>query len=163
MAGIDRHALGLDVALGVLQPEGGQDRAEWQAAAHRLLQAIRAGDLGDLTQADDVSRNVQVVLLYSVRAQDGESQRRFRWLGAFAAAAPFTTPEAAAAWGCDEEGARADADGLCQRRPAGAGHGAERKRAGGEPGLAPAQPAAGRGPGLRDDPEQPGGPAACFG
>jgi tetratricopeptide (TPR) repeat protein len=106
MEGVERHALGLDVALGVLEREGGDDRAEWQAAAARLLAAIRSGDLGDLTMADDVSRNVQAVLLYSYRALDEAAQRRFRRLGSFAPEAAFTTPEAAAAWGCDAESAR---------------------------------------------------------
>ena len=103
LAGIERHALGLDVALGVLLREGGDRRSEWQAAAGRLLAAIRRGDLGDLTAADDVSRSVQVVLLYSVRALDGTAQERFRRLGVFAPEASFTTDEAAAVWGCEPE------------------------------------------------------------
>ncbi|MBX2998251.1 MAG: tetratricopeptide repeat protein [Caldilineaceae bacterium] len=106
MNGVERHALGLDVALGVLAREGGADHAEWQAASARLLAAIRSGDLGDLTVVDDVNRNVQIVLLYSVRALDDEARRRFRWLGRFAPEAPFATAAAAAVWGCDAESAR---------------------------------------------------------
>jgi hypothetical protein len=106
IAGIGGHALGLDVALGVLQREGGADRGEWQAAAQRLLAAIRRGDLGDLTLGDALDHNVQAVLLYSVRTLDAEMQRRFRRSGALAPDAIFTTDDMAAVWGCDADSAR---------------------------------------------------------
>ncbi|HHW87406.1 MAG TPA: hypothetical protein GX400_14510, partial [Chloroflexi bacterium] len=104
--GIGGHALGLDVALGVLQREGGADRSEWQAAAQRLLAAIHRGDLGDLTLGDALDHNVQAVLLYSYRTLDAETQRRFRVCGALAPDAVFTTDEMAAVWGCDPDSAR---------------------------------------------------------
>lgn len=104
--GIGGHALGLDVALGVLLREGGADPGEWQAAAQRLRAAIHRGDLGDLTLGDALDHNVQAVLLYSVRTLDAEMQRRFRRCGAFAPDALFTTDVMAAVWGCDADSAR---------------------------------------------------------
>lgn len=106
MEKIERHALGLHVALGVLEREGGSDPLEWQASAQRILNAIRSGALGDLTIAHLKSHNVQAVLHYSYQALEEEAQRRFRYLGSFAPDALFTTDEAAAVWGCDADSAR---------------------------------------------------------
>ncbi len=78
--GVGRHALGLDVALGVLRREGGPNRGEWQASARRLLAAIARGDFADLWMGDDLDHNVQVVLRYSVRTLDATAAR-FRRTG----------------------------------------------------------------------------------
>jgi hypothetical protein len=102
-----RHALGLDVALGVLHREGGDLREEWQAVAARLLAAIRSGNIGQLQLPGDLDHNVQVVLMVGYQVLPAAAQERFRRLGAFAPEADFGAAEAAALWGCDEQTARA--------------------------------------------------------
>ncbi len=104
MAGVGFHALGLDVALGVLRRYG-DGPTEWQAESQRLLAALQTGQMARLhLGADDPGHNVRAVLLYSYRAlADDESRRRLRWLAAFAPEAEFATDLAGAAWGCDGE------------------------------------------------------------
>ena len=102
-AGVGLHALGLDVALGVLRRYG-DGAAGWRTTAERLLQEIRSGRFDRLRLGDnDPGHNVKAVMMFSYEALKGEAQARFRRLGAFALEADFTTEVAAAAWGCDAE------------------------------------------------------------
>jgi hypothetical protein len=100
-AGVGLHALGLDVALGVLRRYGDAP-AEWQAAAGRLLREVRSGRFERLRLGDDdPGHNVKAVMMFSYQALDPDAQNWFRRLGAYALEADFTTDAAAAAWGCD--------------------------------------------------------------
>ena len=100
------HALGLDVALGVLRRYG-DSAADWQKTAQRLIAAVRSGEVERLSLGDDdPGHNVKAVIRFSYQAlPDDETRRRFRTLAAFALETEFTTTLAAAVWGCDEESA----------------------------------------------------------
>ncbi|MCB9137396.1 MAG: hypothetical protein H6642_03515, partial [Caldilineaceae bacterium] len=123
---LERHALGLSVALGALR-RAGESLAEWRAEAERLLAAMEQGDLRDLYEGDiygdpdAVEQNVQMVLLFSYQALRAEEQRAFRSLGAFAPDAPFTQAMAAQVWGDEPDAARRSlrilADGELVQRP----------------------------------------------
>lgn len=107
---LNRHALGLDVALGVLGRYGkasnGQAPTIWAKKADELTAAVRSGDVGRLHLGDDdPGHNVQAVLMFSYDALKPEAQQRFRRLGAFAPEADFHTDLAAAAWGCVRDAA----------------------------------------------------------
>ena len=106
LTAVGRHALGLDVALGVLRRYG--DRAaDWEPAARRLMAALGRGEVERLNLgADDPGHNVKGVILFSYDAlPDDETRRRLRSLAAFAPEAEFDSALAAAAWGCDAESA----------------------------------------------------------
>jgi hypothetical protein len=97
------HALGLDVALGVLCRYG-DGVARWRTTAERLLREIRSGRFDRLRLGDDdPGHNVKAVMMFSYAALKGEAQARFRRLGAFSLEAELTTEVAAATWGCDAE------------------------------------------------------------
>ena len=123
---LERHALGLSVALGALR-RAGESLGEWRAEAERLLAAMEQGDLRDLYEGhiygdpDAVEQNVQRVLLFSYQALRAEEQRVFRSLGAFAPDAPFTQAMAAQVWGNEPDAARRSlrilADGELVQRP----------------------------------------------
>jgi len=100
------HALGLDVALGVLRRYG-DGPADWEPAARRLIAAVGSGQVERLSLGDDdPGHNVQAVIRFSYDAlPDHEARRRLRGLAAFAPEAEFSTALAAAAWGCAEESA----------------------------------------------------------
>jgi len=100
--GVGMHALGLDVALGVLRRYGTAP-ADWRPAAERLVRELRAGRLDRLRLGDDPGLNVKAVMMFSYQALAEAAQGRFRRLGAFAAEADLTTAAAAAAWGCDPD------------------------------------------------------------
>ena len=104
--GVGLHALGLDVALGVLHRYG-DGPADWAPAARRLIAAVRGGQVERLHLGDDdPGHNVQAVIRFSYDAlPDDEARRRLRTLAAFAPEAEFSTALAAAAWGCAEESA----------------------------------------------------------
>ncbi|HNS03265.1 MAG TPA: NB-ARC domain-containing protein, partial [Anaerolineae bacterium] len=104
--GVGLHALGLDVALGVLHRYG-DGPADWAPAARRLIAAVRGGQVERLHLGDDdPGHNVQAVIRFSYDAlPDDEARRRLRTLAAFAPEADFSTALAAAAWGCAEESA----------------------------------------------------------
>ena len=103
--GVGMHALGLDVALGVLRRYGDAP-AEWQPVAERLLGEVGSGRFDRLRLGDDdPGHNVKAVMMFSYEALREEARVRFRRLGAFAAEADFTTDAAAATWGCDLEAA----------------------------------------------------------
>jgi hypothetical protein len=105
MQAVGNHALGLDVALGVLRRYGTQP-AQWCPAAVRLINDVRSGKFDRLALPGDPGHHVKGVLHYSYdKLLDDEMRRRFRRLGAFAAEADFTTALAAAVWECDEEAA----------------------------------------------------------
>jgi hypothetical protein len=102
-SGVGMHALGLDVALGVLRRYG-DTPTEWRAAADRLLGEVRDGRFDRLSLGDDdPGHNVKAVMMFSYEALKEDAQSRFRWLAAFAAEADFTTEAAAAIWGCDPD------------------------------------------------------------
>jgi hypothetical protein len=103
---VGRHALGLDVALGVLRRYG-DGAADWKTAARRLIAAVGSGEVERLHLGDDdPGHNVKAVIRFSYDAlPDDETRRRLRALAAFAAETEFTTDLAAAAWGCSEEDA----------------------------------------------------------
>jgi len=106
--GVGRHTLALDVALGVLRLEG-ETVEEWIETAQRITAQLRVGAGFDDLQLDpnDRERHVETVLRYSYDAiLDETARRRFRQLGVFAPDAEFSTPYAAALWGCDETTAR---------------------------------------------------------
>ncbi|MBE2235140.1 MAG: hypothetical protein IAE85_16715, partial [Anaerolinea sp.] len=106
LTAVGHHALGLDVALGVLRRYG-DDAADWEPAARRLMAALGRGEVERLNLGDDdPGHNVKGVILFSYDAlPDGESRRRLRSLAAFAPEAEFDSALAAAAWGCDAESA----------------------------------------------------------
>ena len=105
--GVGMHALGLDVALGVLRRYGdaaaeGRPAAEWQAVAERLLREVRSGRFDRLRLGDDdPGHNVKAVMMFSYEALKEDAKSQFRRLGTFAVDADFTTSDAATAWGCD--------------------------------------------------------------
>lgn len=100
MKKIDYHALGLDVALGVLLRYGDQPQ-EWRPIAEELMAAIVSGGVEALNLGeDDPGHNVKAVVMYSYRALTATEQRRLRSLGAFAAESEFSTEAAAALWQC---------------------------------------------------------------
>lgn len=106
MKAVGLHALGLDVALGVLRRYG-DGPADWEKTAQSLIAAVGGGEVERLNLGDDdPGHNVKAVILFSYDAlPDDEARRRFRGLAAFAAEAEFSTALAAAAWGCAEEDA----------------------------------------------------------
>jgi hypothetical protein len=113
MNAVGFHALGLDVALGVLRRYG--DRAaDWQQTAQSLIAAVRRGEVERLHLGeDDPGHNVKAVILFSYDAlPDDETRRRLRGLAAFAPEAGFSTALAAAAWGCAEASAFETLTGL---------------------------------------------------
>ncbi len=106
MQAVGFHALGLDVALGVLLRYG-DGAADWETTARRLIAAVHSGEVERLSLGDDdPGHNVKAVILFSYQAlPDAETRRRLRTLAAFAPESELTTALAAAAWGCDEESA----------------------------------------------------------
>jgi hypothetical protein len=100
------HALGLDVALGVLLRYG-DGATDWEQAARRLVAAVGSGEVERLSLGDDdPGHNVKAVILFSYQAlPDDETRRRLRSLAAFAPESEFSTALAAAAWGCDADSA----------------------------------------------------------
>ena len=114
------HALGLDVALGMLRRYGDAP-PEWRPAAERLLREVRGGRFDRLRLGDDdPGHNVKAVMMFSYEALKAAAQSRFRRLGAFAPEADFTTEAVAVVWGCDAGAGFRDADRFRQRRAAGA-------------------------------------------
>jgi hypothetical protein len=102
MQAVGNHALGLDVALGVLRRYGATPAA-WRPAAVKLMTEVRSGKLDRLALPGDPGHHVKGVLYFSYeRLRDVETQRRFCTLGAFAPEADFTTALAAAVWACEE-------------------------------------------------------------
>jgi hypothetical protein len=101
MQAVGNHALGLDVALGVLRRYGATPAA-WRPAAVKLMTEVRSGKLDRLALPGDPGHHVKGVLYFSYeRLRDVETQRRFCTLGAFAPEADFTTALAAAVWACE--------------------------------------------------------------
>jgi hypothetical protein len=85
MGTVGLHALGLDVALGVLRKYG-DGPPDWEATARQLAGALQSGEVERLRLGDDdPGHNVKAVILFSYAAlADDEARRRFRWLAAFA-------------------------------------------------------------------------------
>lgn len=97
---VGSHALGLDVALGVLARYGA-DPADWQPVALELMAAIHQGAVDHFQLgADDPGHNVKAVLMFSYQALAAGDQARYRALAAFAPEADFDTDAAAAVWTC---------------------------------------------------------------
>jgi tetratricopeptide (TPR) repeat protein len=106
--GVGRHALALDVALGLLWRDG-LEPADWQSVARRVIGQVKNGQGFDRLRLDEADRdmNVEAVLAMSYATMTVEAQERFRTIGAFASDADFSTEMAACLWNCGEEEAQA--------------------------------------------------------
>ena len=99
--GLGRHAQALDIAARSLATRAGV-RRRTDGVADLLGRVKRGEGFGGLPMTDDYNpeKDVEIALKFSYDDLDGEHQRRFRALGAFAPPqSDFSTEAAAAVWG----------------------------------------------------------------